>query len=466
VANETSRIAFTPLLGLIPLGSPGDRNYGRLVDIVSTRFSARHAALFAEPEPVGDGSALHWYVPGMARAVRLSALPPEQAGAVFGTLERLSRDIRNYADQLDQGPRNPANRAVVEALRNALCVPGRDYVYAVNGQPVLVAWAYRFEHEEPLQVGLVRTVPLPGHPAIAPEPLSHALGTGHSASHDPAARRDAPAGDGTARTPEETSAHTAALAAAAPAAAVLKPASRSGLLWLLWLLFAAFVASILWLLLGACGINLGPGVWPSVTWCGGVQAADESSQVADLQGLVDNLEEQVARRSRECPAGRLTVLQPPAQPPPPRTSPSPPTQQQIEERKREREAQSGALEISLAWNGPADLDLHVKCPDGKVINFRLPEACGGRLQIDMNAGDKQSDRPIEHILFPSTTGLPPTGSLNIGVSWFAEKGEGRGRIEATILVKRGGQSQEKRIVIPRPPAWGGDPVFYWEIPTR
>jgi hypothetical protein len=458
VANETSRIASTPLLGLIPLGSPGDRNYGRLVDIVSTRVGARHAALFAEPEPVGDGSALDWYVPGLARAIRPSALPPDQARAVRTTLDAISRDIRNYADQIDRGPRSPSNRALVEALRNALCVPGPDYVYAVAGQPVLVAWAYRFEQEPPLEVGLVRSVPLPGEPASTPAPQDHAFQERSREERVPHAAAET-ASDRAAPPPPRPG--PGAFALATPAAVVRKPFPGSWILWPLWLMFAALVASIFWVLLRACAVNVARSAWPSITWCGGNPGAAEANQVADLQGLVDNLQEQVARRSRACPAGQLTVLQPPT----PAPSPSPPTQEQIEERKQTHEAQSGALEISLAWNGPADLDLHVQCPNGQIINFRSPQACGGRLQIDMNAGGEQSNEPIEHVIFPSTGDLPP-GALNIGVSWYAEKGETRDRIQATILIKRGGQTQEKRVDIPRPPAWGGDPVFYWQVPAR
>jgi hypothetical protein len=445
VANETSRIASTPLLGLNPLGGVGDRNYGRLVDIVSTRFGARHAALFAEPEPLGDGSAIDWYVPGLTRATRLSELPPDQASSIRSTLESLSRDIRNYADQVDQGPRNPANTALVETLRNALCVPGPDYVYAVNGEPVLVAWAYRFERDPPLEVGIVRSVARPGRPDQAPLPGAEAR------------REAAPQPPGTVMP-----------AVSAEVAAVRKRAAGSWFVWPLWLLFGTLVASILWLLLGACAINLGGNAWPSITWCGGTPGADEAREVADLQGLVDNLQDQLGRRSRACPGGQLVLLQPPEpprRPERPQQQTAPPDRRDIEEREREREAQSGDLEISLGWNSPADLDLHVQCPDGKVISFRSPEGCGGRLQIDMNAGDQTSDQPIEHILFPSARDLPQ-GRLKIGVSWFAEKGEQRNKLPATILVKRGGQTQEKRIEIPRPPAWGGDPVYYWEIPTR
>jgi hypothetical protein len=455
VANETSRIASTPLLGLIPLGSPGDRNYGRLVDIVTTRVGARHAALFAEPEPVGDGSALDWYVPGLTRAARLSALPPDQARAVQTTLGAISRDIRNYADQIDRGPRSPSNRALVEALRNALCVPGPEYVYAVAGQPVLVAWAYQFERQPPLEVGLVRSIPLPGEPASSPSPHDHPF---RERAYEAAA---ATPSDNAATAQESVSLpprpRPGVGASAAPAAAVRKAFPGAWMLWPLWLIFAALVASLFWVLLGACAINVGGSAWPSITWCGGNPGAAEASQVADLQGLVDNLQEQVARRSRACPAGQLTVLQPPA--------PAPPTQEEIKKRQETHEAQSGALDISLAWNGPADLDLHVQCSNGQTINFRSQRACGGQLQIDMNAGGEQSSEPIEHVIFPSTGDLPP-GALNIGVSWYAEKGETRDRIQATILIKRGGRTQEKHIDIPRPPAWGGDPVFYWQVPGR
>jgi hypothetical protein len=475
VANETSRIASTPLLGLIPLGSPGDRNYGRLVDIVSTRFGARHAALFAEPEPAGDGSALDWYVPGLERAARLSQLPPGEAAAVQRTLDTLASDIRGYADQVDSRPRSPANRAVVETLRNALSVPGQDHVYAVNGEPVLVAWAYRFERVPPLEVGLVRPVDPPAartpRPAAAP-PAAAAAGAAED-TRDPTHQVAAPASGVAGPAGEPAGGRPDAGAEAVPPVAAIRRPFQYWLLWPLWLLFAALFASTLWVLLRACAINMPLGAWPSITWCGG--APDEALQVAELQGLVDNLEEQAARRARECPAGQqlevVRPLPPPPPPPPARRQPAPqpaapPTQAQVEERKQEHAAQSGALEISLAWNGPADLDLYVKCPTGEIIYYGKPEACGGKLQIDMNAGGNDSNEPIEHVIFPSASSLP-AGTLEIGVNWFNEKGESRASIPATILVKRGGETIERRVDVPRPSDWGkNNPVFYWQLPAR
>jgi len=62
-------------------------------------------------------------------------------------------------------------------------------------------------------------------------------------------------------------------------------------------------------------------------------------------------------------------------------------------------------------NGPQDLDLYVKEPDGTTISWtnRGPTATGGQLDVDSNAGCSGPDQsPTENIFWP--VGSAPRGS--------------------------------------------------------
>lgn len=61
----------------------------------------------------------------------------------------------------------------------------------------------------------------------------------------------------------------------------------------------------------------------------------------------------------------------------------------------------GVLRCSLAWYNYDDLDIHVQVPRGNTIYFGNSEdsVTGGKLDVDMNAGGKQSDTPVENIIW-------------------------------------------------------------------
>jgi S1-C subfamily serine protease len=99
---------------------------------------------------------------------------------------------------------------------------------------------------------------------------------------------------------------------------------------------------------------------------------------------------------------------------------SPHTQDDIDERLDREDAKSGAIEVTLAWDGPADLDLSVTCPSGPTIGqtimFNNKRACGGEHDIDMNAGTNTSDRPVEHITWAD--GAAPPGEYKVNVNYY------------------------------------------------
>lgn len=104
----------------------------------------------------------------------------------------------------------------------------------------------------------------------------------------------------------------------------------------------------------------------------------------------------------------------------PPSNETPHTQDDIDERLQREGAEAGAIEVSLAWDGPADLDLSVTCPGGVTIGdtimFNNKRACGGEHDVDMNAGSNNSDRPVEHITWPE--GAAPPGEYKVNVNYY------------------------------------------------
>jgi hypothetical protein len=91
----------------------------------------------------------------------------------------------------------------------------------------------------------------------------------------------------------------------------------------------------------------------------------------------------------------------------PRQAATRPSTDDLRQRQQRDNAGQGEANVTLAWNTQDDLDLVVQCPNGEQINYRSPQACGGTLEIDMNAGSNVSPTPLESVNFPSVAGAPP-----------------------------------------------------------
>lgn len=71
---------------------------------------------------------------------------------------------------------------------------------------------------------------------------------------------------------------------------------------------------------------------------------------------------------------------------------------------------NGPLSFRLEWNGPADLDLHVRSPLGKEIWYVDPRSpSGGALHVDCNVEpDEVCEEPAETIKWPPNHAPPGT----------------------------------------------------------
>lgn len=138
-----------------------------------------------------------------------------------------------------------------------------------------------------------------------------------------------------------------------------------------------------------------------------------------------------------------------AEPPPPLTVAAPlanpprPVPPEIKQRLERAGADSGDIELSLAWSGYDDLDLHCKVPNGDLIWWQAKRSSsGGWLDIDANmlakgpADSASTQEPVEHIRWKDATAVP-AGEYLITVRLFKAFGTGK-TVPYTLHVKAPG----------------------------
>jgi hypothetical protein len=112
----------------------------------------------------------------------------------------------------------------------------------------------------------------------------------------------------------------------------------------------------------------------------------------------------------------------------------------VEQRLGQAGARSGDVQISLAWNNVNDLDLHVVTPDGETISFNSKRSsCGGELDVDMNAGGRSSNKPVENVFWP--TGQAPKGEFIVAVHHYGNRG-GADPTRYQVIVKVDGKTRK------------------------
>ena len=95
----------------------------------------------------------------------------------------------------------------------------------------------------------------------------------------------------------------------------------------------------------------------------------------------------------------------------------------------------GDVQVTLRWDGPADIDLEVVDPFGESIWFENPfSVSGGELDVDANAGCEEEARsPVENIFWP--VGRAAEGTYEAFVYYFLEcDGSGPTDYEVSVRV--------------------------------
>lgn len=403
------RLSTTQTADLMPLGSSGQRSW-ELIRREAEAIGPRHAALFAEPFVSPAGDTIDWYASQRGKTVRLDMLDEAARAQAEADLAALTAAIHARAESLRNATDDQARR-LGEALANAVVYPGADAVFVVGDQPVITCWAHRS--------------------ARAAIPTSALAATEAARPVAPPPPPPSPPPDPVAPPPPEPVAPAPAPAPAPIPVAAAQPERRPAfgwLWWLLWLGTAGMALWLAWLVVPACGVAGLTGM----NFCP-APAEAAYNPGADLAEVNRN---RLRQLERELELAEL-ACRPAPPPPPPPPEPEPETPPDEFDRRVEREGgQTDAeLKITLIWDTLNDLDLHVQCPrrGAAEIMYSNRQSCGGKLDVDQNAGRGQVSDPVENVVWESA---PPEGEYIVRVRDFRNRTREANRYR--LRIQKGG----------------------------
>ena len=83
---------------------------------------------------------------------------------------------------------------------------------------------------------------------------------------------------------------------------------------------------------------------------------------------------------------------------------------------------TGDVQVSVTWDSPTDVDLHVTDPSGEEVYFaNKTSASGGTLDLDSNAACTIDNVNNENIVWPS--GSAPSGTYTVALDYWSDCGE-------------------------------------------
>lgn len=124
--------------------------------------------------------------------------------------------------------------------------------------------------------------------------------------------------------------------------------------------------------------------------------------------------------------------------------------------------QTGNIQITLAWNTGADLDMYVTDPYGQTISYQNRQSSsGGMLDHDARGACNaaQANNTIENVFWDSPQ--PPSGQYQVEVHYWGDCGAA-GATQATLSIAIGGQIVGAYNVMLQPR--DRQAVAYFEIP--
>jgi hypothetical protein len=417
--------------------------WDRLVEILRREISPEAAELLAEPIHDAVQGKTHWHISASEDPRPFSALNETERKQLLAVLAERRGAVLKLADRIATDP-TETNLRIASALRAILDVPDPEqHVWSAAGRPVLTAWGRSTAESRERRATIVTRGQAPATGAVALSGTVVGVGTVTAVEPPPLPIRPRSSFGSWRR-------------------------SRSrGYGWWrsslpLWLLFAVMLLAILYRLLPACSVNL-PLLDRIFSRCELRAEARRPSELDLLrernQGLRDSIrvaEIRVAAREGECAAPVIdTRLGPRGEttsgpgsgenasgPAPGENASGPdtgentsgPSAKETEERSERAQGKEGKLDVTLAWNGREDLDLHVFCSGGEIwANNR--NACGGVLDVDRNSiRDQREDHPVEHVTWVTD---PPPGEYRVSVALYDRYELPARNVPFTVVVRDG-----------------------------
>jgi len=143
--GERPTLILTTRLGVRPLGVRGDPLHavaGQLLAVIRRRLGDGPADLLAEPQMRESGDGIDWYATRQGDARPLSQASDQERTAALQTIDGHLDAIRGLGTQLASQDSSDEAQLIGKSLLLSTSRPSDDFVYLVDGQPVIAAWGY------------------------------------------------------------------------------------------------------------------------------------------------------------------------------------------------------------------------------------------------------------------------------------------------------------------------------------
>jgi hypothetical protein len=160
--GERPTLILTTRLGVRPLGVRGDPLHavaGQLLSVIRRRLGDGPADLLAEPQMRESDDGIDWYAARSGEVRRLAELGDGERAEALATVETHLASIRALGEQLQSSNASEEARLIGRSLELATARPSDDFIYLVDGQPVIVAWGYEADAAQSLQTFASPPVP-------------------------------------------------------------------------------------------------------------------------------------------------------------------------------------------------------------------------------------------------------------------------------------------------------------------
>ncbi|NQW50206.1 MAG: hypothetical protein HQ465_03090 [Rhodospirillales bacterium] len=161
--GERPTLLMTTRLGVRPLGVRGEPLHSvasQLLSVIRRRLGDGAADLLADPQLRESGDGIDWYAARSGTVQRLAELGDGQRAEVLRIVEDQLAAIRTLGAQLMGSQTSEEARLIGRSLELSTSRPSDDFVFVVDGQPVIVAWGYEEDAAAGLQASQLATVPM------------------------------------------------------------------------------------------------------------------------------------------------------------------------------------------------------------------------------------------------------------------------------------------------------------------
>lgn len=165
--GERPTLLMTTRLGVRPLGVRGEPLHavaGQLLSVIRRRLGDGPADLLADPQLRESGDGIDWYAAQSGAVRRLSELDESQRADILRIVEDHLASIRSLGAQLMDSQTSEEARLIGRSLELSTSRPSDDFVFVVDGQPVIVAWGYEADAAASLQAFRLAAVPAEARP--------------------------------------------------------------------------------------------------------------------------------------------------------------------------------------------------------------------------------------------------------------------------------------------------------------